>query len=86
MKNLKSLGFKTFHSIIDESYDDIEDHQQRWNMALAQAEWLCAQDCSSIFKKIIPIVIHNYEVLKNMSSNTLSQVLGRELLVRGFHQ
>ena len=86
LKNLKSLGFKTFHGIIDESYDDIEDHHQRWNMALAQVDWLCTQDCSSIFKKIIPIAIHNYNVLKNMSSTTLSQVLERELLTRGFHQ
>jgi len=86
LRNLRSLGFKTFDGIIDESYDEIEDNHQRWEAALVQAVWLCKQDCNDIFKKIIPIVTHNFEVLKNMSATTLSQVLERELLARGCHK
>lgn len=85
LRNLRSLGFKTFDSIIDESYDGIADNHQRWTAALEQARWLCKQDCNTIFKKIIPIVTHNFEVLKNIPTNILVQVLEKELLVRGYH-
>lgn len=86
LRNLKTLGFKTFDSIIDESYDEVEDDQQRWTMALQQAEWLCSQDWHSVSKKIIPIAIHNYEILKRMPVNTLSKLLETELLIRGFYR
>jgi hypothetical protein len=64
LKNLRSLGFKTFDCVIDESYDLIEDDSDRWNTALAQMQWLCSQDQTEILSKIVDIVEHNLQILK----------------------
>lgn len=60
LANLKQLGFKTFDSIIDESYDAVADLDLRLQMAWSQVEWLCEQDPNKILEQIQPIVEHNY--------------------------
>lgn len=44
LRRMRSLGFQTFHTVIDESYDSISNDQQRWAAAWQQVEYLCAQD------------------------------------------
>jgi hypothetical protein len=61
LKNLRTLGFKTFDSIIDESYDNELDNELRWQKAFQQVEFLCEQKQSDVFEKIKPIVEHNYD-------------------------
>jgi hypothetical protein len=39
---LKSYGFKTFDSIIDESYDSIQDPDQRTEAVVKQLAWYCS--------------------------------------------
>ena len=63
LRNLRSLGFKTFDGIIDESYDSIEDNNYRWAAACKQIEWLCKQDQRTILEQIQPIVEHNFSVM-----------------------
>jgi hypothetical protein len=63
LRSFQSLGFKTFDSVIDESYDSIEDNQTRWDMAYDQVKYLCGQDQSIILDKIRPILEHNYNHL-----------------------
>ena len=63
LQGLRRLGFKTFDGVIDESYDTIEDDEQRWQAAFEQVRWLCEQHQTEIFNKIKPIVEHNYQVL-----------------------
>ena len=41
---LKDLGFKTFNHLIDESFDTIENHQDRMDRILQIVEDLCKQD------------------------------------------
>lgn len=72
LKNLRSLGFKTFNGIIDESYDEEIDNHTRWTMALEQAQWLCNQPQEDILKKIVPIVLHNLYNLRYLKHNQLS--------------
>lgn len=67
LRNLRNMGFQTFGSVIDESYDSIEDNQQRWTAACEQINWLCNQDQATILQKIRPIVEHNFTVM--MSTN-----------------
>lgn len=62
LENLKLLGFKTFDSIIDESYDNEFDDERRWAMAFDQVMYLCGQDQTVILEKIKPIVEHNYDL------------------------
>lgn len=60
LANLRKLGFKTFGSIIDESYDNVDNLNTRLKLAWDQVEWLCNQDPVHVLKEIQPIVEHNY--------------------------
>lgn len=73
LKNLRALGFKTFGSIIDESYDDVEDNEQRWKYAIEQAVGLCSRDPVEVFGKLVPIVLHNYDMLKRLDNNVVTR-------------
>ena len=63
LKQLQELGFKTFHGIIDESYDDIEPPIHRHEAALEQLKWLCGQDQRTILDKCKPILEHNFNLM-----------------------
>lgn len=65
LHNLKSLGFKTFDNVIDESYDSIYNDQDRWSAAFEQVKKLCEMDQQEVFAKIAPTVEHNYSLLMN---------------------
>lgn len=59
MKNLRSLGFKTFSTVLDEGYDNVADHQLRHQLAVKQVEWLCEQDPETVLTELDPILEHN---------------------------
>ena len=59
LHNLRAMGFKTFDGIIDESYDNVEDSDLRWQMAMEQVKRLCSQDQRTILEACKPIVEHN---------------------------
>jgi hypothetical protein len=84
LRNLKTIGFKTFDSIINEDYDNIENNEERWTAALKQAVWLTTQNTDDIIKKLIPIALHNFEVIKKLESNLLPRSLQEVLLLNGY--
>ena len=60
---LKSYGFKTFDGIIDESYDSIQDPDQRIEAVVKQLTWYCslsAEEKQSVIEAIAPIVEYNF--------------------------
>lgn len=61
LRNLKNLGFKTFSGIIDESYDDIADHDQRILAVCRLVEHISTLDPDLLQSVIDPIVKHNYQ-------------------------
>jgi hypothetical protein len=63
LKNLRDFGFRTFDSIIDESYDNEPDSHHRWTMAMDQVSWLCKQDPETVLTQVKDIVEHNYHVM-----------------------
>jgi hypothetical protein len=63
LRNLRRLGFKTFDGIVDETYDDIEDHDLRFKLACEQIKYLCGQPQEEILAKIRPITEHNKQVM-----------------------
>lgn len=63
LRNLRALGFQTFDGIIDESYDSIEDNQQRWSAACEQMTWLLNQNPQAMLAKIKPRVDHNFKIM-----------------------
>lgn len=59
LRNLRSLGFQTFDTVIDESYDTIIDDDKRYKNAWAQVENLCRQDPMAVFGRLRLILEHN---------------------------
>ena len=61
---LKSYGFKTFDSVIDESYDTIKDDNERINAVVAQMKWYCnlsPEEKSRVIERLTPVVEHNFQ-------------------------
>ena len=63
LRNLRQMGFQTFDGIIDESYDAVENHDERFKLALEQMHKLIDQPQEDILKRIEPIVEHNQKVM-----------------------
>ena len=63
LRNLRSLGFKTFDGIIDETYDDVEDYDLRFKSACEQIKYLISQPQEHVLAKIRPITEHNKRVM-----------------------
>lgn len=63
LQQLRKIGFETFETVIDESYDAEEDDYKRWHLAMEQVMKLCSQDQSSVLSKIQDILRHNFDCL-----------------------
>lgn len=63
LENLRSLGFRTFDGIVDESYDHILDSEQRWSAAMEQVKLLLQRDQLEVLNSVREICEHNYRVL-----------------------
>jgi hypothetical protein len=86
LKNLKKLGFQTFDNIINESYDSEPDNHRRWSMAIEQALLLCQRPQQEILSQIVPIVFHNYQILKNLNSNNVNDQIEMYLIQQGLYK
>lgn len=65
---LKSLGYKTFHPYIDESYDEEFDNCNRMKMILKEVERISnftLQETKEFCKNVKSICHHNQELLKS---------------------
>lgn len=60
---LRRLGFKTFDSIIDESYDNIADPIERHTAAMIQLKRLSEQNQADIVARLRDIVDHNFNLM-----------------------
>ena len=68
LKYLKSLGYKTFSPVIDESYDSIEDNHLRLIAILTEVNRLCKLEGEALedFLKYCRVIAeHNHNVLVN---------------------
>jgi hypothetical protein len=71
------LGFQTFDGIIDESYDLIENDQDRWQAAFDQVIKLCNSDQMDILSQARPTLEHNYNIIMNYPW----QEVGEQMLI-----
>jgi hypothetical protein len=63
LEYLRSYGFKTFEGIIDESYDNIQDHDARIESVVRQLTWYCGlskKEKNDVIRAVEPIVSHNF--------------------------
>jgi hypothetical protein len=61
---LKSYGFKTFDSVIDETYDTIQDNDARTEAVIKQLHWYCnlaPGEKTRIIQQLEPIIQHNFD-------------------------
>lgn len=65
LKNLRSLGFRTFHKVIDESYDEIDNDQLRWEAAWKQVEALAQQNPERVYSNLRHKLQHNFDHFQN---------------------
>lgn len=59
LEAFRSLGFKTFGSVVDESYDLIQDKETRWQRALDSMMLLTEQDPVDVYKSLESELDHN---------------------------
>lgn len=73
LRYLREIGFKTFPEFFDESYDTVENTETRLLLILDNIKRLCLKDLSelhSMYKSVEPKLLHNYNLLKEMSTGT----------------
>ena len=63
LRTLRSLGFRTFNSVIDESYDEIEDYAERTRAAFASFQKLMQLDQNSVRLKLQDVLEHNFKII-----------------------
>jgi len=76
---LKSYGFKTFDSVIDESYDNIVDNDARIEAVVKQLHWYCSLtpgEKTDIIRQLEPVIQHNF----NHFYGEFRHIIARELL------
>jgi len=66
LQAFRSLGFKTFDGVIDESYDLIEYKEERWQKALGSMMALTEKDPKEVYRQLENVLTHN----KNHFENT----------------
>lgn len=59
LEAFRSLGFKTFFEVIDESYDLVEDKHKRWQKALDSMNALTKLDPIEVYKSLQGVLEHN---------------------------
>ena len=75
---LKSYGFKTFDSVIDESYDLIQDNDTRIEAVVRQLQWYCNlsdSEKTDVIRAVEPIVLHNFHHFYNEFKQIITQEL-----------
>lgn len=78
LASLRSLGFETFATVFDESYDMIESPQKRFEHLLLEVQRICMlpqEDINSMHKAIIPTLSHNLTHF----SQTLPQIYSMQI-------
>lgn len=67
LKKLRDIGFKTFHSVIDESYDEIGDVRERTIAAHKSFTELTKLDPLKVRQQLMPALEHNEKCMRDKS-------------------
>ena len=66
-RDLHDLGFLTFDNVIDESFDSVEDNQQRLQRIVATVQELCASDLAAFARDTRKRCIYNQQRFRELS-------------------
>jgi hypothetical protein len=73
-RDMRDLGFQTFGSVIDESFDSIEDNQQRLDRIHDIVVDLVGQDLQSFLQACEPICKYNQQRLREFQKEHRAQI------------
>tara|TARA_A100001011_G_scaffold381964_1_gene451101 strand:- start:4266 stop:5219 length:954 start_codon:yes stop_codon:yes gene_type:complete len=65
LEAFRSLGFRTFDSVLDESYDLIEDKHERWRKALDSMMKLARMNPIKVHNELANVLIYNKQHFEN---------------------
>jgi len=65
LAHLHSMGYQTFHGIIDESYDQEPNDIVRWSMAFEQVIKLSRSDHANVYNAAQPVLDYNHQHICN---------------------
>jgi hypothetical protein len=83
LKNLKALGFETYSSVWDESYDDVEDYAARVDKIVALCNNLSTFDWGSAKTELIRIGNHNRLRFLSLNAEAEKEFLEFENIIKG---
>jgi hypothetical protein len=72
-RDLHDLGFRTFGHIIDESFDKIENNQDRLSRIITVVKDLCNQDLSAFINESQEVCKYNQQLLAELSLTVRNQ-------------
>lgn len=72
-RDMHNLGFQTFGTVIDESFDNIVDHQQRLERIVAVVSELCNQNLESFLRACEPMCKYNQQHLIELAPRIRSE-------------
>ena len=76
IKQLKSMGYKTFDHIINHKYDAIQDNTERWSMAMQEAERLILHEhLHSLYTECEQDIKHNQKLFLQSKRSRLNSIL-----------
>lgn len=73
LKELKNMGFYTFPEFFDESYDTIEDENERLNAIIENVKRLCAlsvEELHNLYCSVYPKLVHNRNLLSSLEKDS----------------
>lgn len=73
LQNLHQLGFKTFDSVIDESYDLIRNDLDRYTAAFEQVRRLCSLPQDQVLETVTPVLEHNHNLIMSTDWNKFAR-------------
>lgn len=79
-RDLKQAGFKTFDSLIDESFDTIDNPQQRIDRIVDTVQHICDNGAESFWAATAGICKYNYQHLRE-HNNRERKILPNNLLI-----
>lgn len=75
-RDIRNLGFRTFHGIIDEDFDHIQDNQTRLDRVVDVVQDLCHRDLGSFLEACEPICKYNQQHLLELAPRIRAEFPG----------
>ena len=72
-KDLQNLGFMSYNNIIDESFDQVDDNQDRLNRIIHEVSWLCTQNLVKFWQECNETRLYNQQRLLEIHSSKQKQ-------------